>query len=488
MNTVTGEAAEICPVCDSGSFSYLFVVGGLPAVRCSGCGLVSLHPQFDSTDATPFGNAVPAEGDPRLLRPDLAAESASSRCYIDALGTSGLVEGRLLLIAPPGHVFAPEAGRGGFQIGRQLTVSDLAKGQAVETGTFDACVVLYQLEKAATPLTVLKQIHEALRPGGLLLLVLPSLDARPAWRVENRFYFDRTTLQSILLKSGWAEVWCETDGRRSGTIVTATRVDLARRPLCSIVVPVYNERQTFPVLMDALLAHRLPGMDREIIVVESNSPDGTREIVQQYRAHPEVKIVLQERPRGKGNAVRAGFAHATGDIVLIQDADLEYDLNDYQILLEPLLSRQALFVLGTRHGGNWKMRQFADQPGVDTLLNLGHLFFTTLINVLYGQRMTDPFTMFKVFYRDCLYGLDFECNRFDFDHELVIKLVRKGYRPLEIPVNYRSRSFKEGKKVQVVRDPLSWLWVDVKCRLVPLSRPKRPPRAAAAHSANIRTA
>ena len=89
--------------------------------------------------------------------------------------------------------------------------------------------------------------------------------------------------------------------------------------------------------------------------------------------------------------------------------------------------------------------------------NLGHWFFTTLINVLFLQRLRDPFTMFKVFRRDCLFGLKFECDRFDFDYELLIKLIRKGYRPIELPVNYRSRSFKEGKKVRMFRDPLTWL-------------------------------
>jgi hypothetical protein len=105
---------------------------------------------------------------------------------------------------------------------------------------------------------------------------------------------------------------------------------------------------------------------------------------------------------------------------------------------------------------------------VSTALNFGHLFFTGLMNVLFRQKMTDPFTMFKVFHRDCLFGLKFECNRFDFDHELVIKLVRKGYVPLEIPVNYSSRSFREGKKVRMLRDPWGWLWVNLKLRVTRL--------------------
>jgi glycosyltransferase involved in cell wall biosynthesis len=211
-------------------------------------------------------------------------------------------------------------------------------------------------------------------------------------------------------------------------------------------------------------------VDRQIIVIESNSTDGTREQVMQYQEHPEVTVLFQERARGKGHAVRLGLAHADGDIVTIQDADLEYDVNDYDNLLEPLLNYRAHFVLGARHGGRWKMRQFHQQRLLGTLLNLGHLFFTGLINVLYGQRLRDPFTMYKLFRRDCLYGLALECNRFDFDHELVIKLCRKGYRPLEIPVNYQSRSFHEGKKVNLIRDPLTWLWADLKFRFEPFTR------------------
>jgi glycosyltransferase involved in cell wall biosynthesis len=172
-----------------------------------------------------------------------------------------------------------------------------------------------------------------------------------------------------------------------------------------------------------------------------------------------VKLILEKHPRGKGYAVRTGLKAATGDYVLIQDADLEYDLEDYDGLLEPLVAGRAAFVLGSRHGGRnvWKMRQFTRQHGLSLFFNLGHTFFATLINVLFFQRLRDPFTMFKVFRRDCLYALEFECNRFDFDYELLIKLIRKGYHPVELPVNYRSRSFKEGKKVRMFRDPLTWL-------------------------------
>jgi len=234
----------------------------------------------------------------------------------------------------------------------------------------------------------------------------------------------------------------------------------------SIIVPVLDERSTFPQLMRSLLEKRLDhlGLEREIILVEGHSTDGTRELVEAFRDTPGVKILWQDRARGKGHAVRMGLAVATGDIVLIQDADLEYDVNDYDALLEPLLNDRAAFVLGSRHSSGAGIRKFTDQRLLGMVLNAGHVFFTTVINVLYGQNLKDPFTMFKVFRRDCLHGLQFECDRFDFDHELVIKLVLKGYRPLEIPVSYRSRSFKQGKKIRPLRDAFTWIIADLKYR------------------------
>jgi hypothetical protein len=153
--------------------------------------------------------------------------------------------------------------------------------------------------------------------------------------------------------------------------------------------------------------------------------------------------------------------------VLIQDADLEYDIEDYDDLVAPVLAYQRNFVIGSRHLSDvrtWKIRRFNDSTHLAAIYNLGHVFFLMLFNVLYRQRLKDPFSMFKVFRRDCLYGLSFECNRFDFDFEIVIKLLRKGYQPIEIPVNYQARSPSEGKKVSMLRDPLTWVRALVKFR------------------------
>jgi glycosyltransferase involved in cell wall biosynthesis len=237
----------------------------------------------------------------------------------------------------------------------------------------------------------------------------------------------------------------------------------------SVIVPVYNEIATVRILLDALLAKRIPGFELHILIVESRSTDGSREAVLGYRDRPGVSVILEEAPKGKGCAVRTGLAAAVGEIILIQDADLEYDLNDYERLLLPVASGEHAFVLGSRHAKKgWAIRTFTDQKLHALVLNLAHWTFTLMINASLGIWLNDPFTMYKVFRRSCITGLRFECNRFDFDWELLIKLVRKGYTPVEIPVSYHSRSFKEGKKVSMFRDPLTWMWALAKYRFQPL--------------------
>ncbi len=382
---------------------------------------------------------------------------------------------------------------------------------------FDVITASDVIEHVRDPKAFLAHAHRLLKPGGVLFLATPTLDSWSARLLRNRWmefkpehlwYFKGATLQTLLSRSGFGgiiEKTCRKTlsvdyiaghferypvpgvsplvalARRltpvslrrkpirmvaSGMVLMSRREEIHARPLLSLVVPAYNEAATLDMALQKLLAKEVPGVDTEIIVVESNSTDGTRELVARYEDHPRVTVVWQDAPRGKGNAVRAGLERVRGDYVMIQDADLEYDLEDYEALLEPLLNGRAAFVLGARHGGNaWKMRQFTGQPVLSAVMNGAHRFFTMLVNVGFGARLRDPFTMYKVFRRDCLHGLRFECDRFDFDFELVIKLLRKGYKPLEIPVNYRSRSFSEGKKVSFLRDPVTWIRALVKFRL-----------------------
>jgi SAM-dependent methyltransferase len=416
------------------------------------------------------------------------------------------------------EVCAIESAAGMSGLVRQLTVGDLPDW----AGGFDLCVLFDSLGLNADPVRCLSAVRGALRDGGTLVLSLPSIQSWPArwfrqawveFQKPYLYFFDGINIQNALFMAGFHRASAQPHRRRVtpaflieyleafpsrhvGTLRRLARVllpgflkrrrlavqgshivvmarkapETARRKL-SVIVPVYNERATFTELMNRLLAKELPSLDREIVIVESHSTDGTREQVRKYEGLAGVKVVYQDRPRGKGNAVREGLRHVTGDFVLIQDADLEYDLDDYDDLLAPLIKGQLAFVIGSRHTGKasaWKIRQFNDMPLATLVFNAGHLVFVGLLNLLYGQSLRDPFSMFKVFRADCLHGLSFECDRFDFDFELVIKLIRKGYQPVEIPVNYRARSFSEGKKVQVLRDPLTWIRALVKYRFTPL--------------------
>lgn len=390
------------------------------------------------------------------------------------------------------------------------------------SNSFDVCILSDVIEHARDPQAFLMAVHRLLKPDGTVFLATPSLDSYSArllgkhwmeYKPEHLFYFNQNNLQNLLFNTNFNRVLFQPNYKvltpgyifahfdrypvpgftpvaraalrllpkyllnqkvkivASGMIAIATKQIPTNRRKLSIVMPVFNEETTFSEVCEQVLEKEIPGLDIELIIVESHSTDGTREKVLQYKDHPRVRLILQENPHGKGFAVRSGLAAATGDFILIQDADLEYSMADYDELLKPLQTGQVAFVLGSRHGfgGAMKMRHFINQPFMSASLNFGHIFFQTLLNLLYGQRLKDAFTMFKVFRRDCLYGLTFESNRFDFDFELVIKLLRKGYKPLEIPVRYESRSFSEGKKVRVFRDPLTWLKALVKFRVQKLN-------------------
>jgi glycosyltransferase involved in cell wall biosynthesis len=273
------------------------------------------------------------------------------------------------------------------------------------------------------------------------------------------------------------ELPCNENGGRATNRRMSDRLDSAKPTRVSIVIPIFNEASTVRTLLDRVYDQPLTGMEKELVIVESKSADGTREIVQEFcreKNSPLVRLLLQEIPRGKGNAVREGLRACTGEIVLIQDGDLEYDVADYPALLQPMLDGRAQFVLGSRHmaAGNWKIRHFEEARLTTYLLNLGGIFFHAFFNVMYGQKLTDPTTMYKVFRRDCLDCFELVSNRFDFDYEIVAKLIRAGFPPLEVPVSYVSRGFDRGKKVHIFRDPWTWIWAIVRFRFCAL-RPSK---------------
>ncbi len=424
------------------------------------------------------------------------------------------------LIAP--LVIVPDGSPLTFPGYAVINASDVGSASYTQA-RYDAAVCVDILDLIDDPGTFLDRLHAVLLPGSPLSVTVRSVDstaarhAGAAWRGfqsgASRFY-GIDSLQNTLVQHGFRDPTVYVDGairansirlrglariaaaigisgaavrigKRAGFIdesvtMLCRRGERIQRHRLSVIVPVYNEARTFPELMSRLLAKTIDDVDIEIIIVESNSSDGSRTEVLRHEAHPRVSIVLQDTARGKGNAVRAGLAQATGDIVLFQDADLEYEIEDYDELLRPIVAYQRNFVIGSRHsnaGSAWKIREFNGAPLLSQVFNLGHVVFLTLLNTMYGQSLADPFSMFKVFRRDCLAGLTFECDRFDFDFEIVIKLLRKGYRPFEIPVNYHSRSIAEGKKVTMVRDPLTWLRALVRFRTSSLYAAQSPKSA-----------
>jgi hypothetical protein len=508
--TSIGRALHQCPICESRRLEYKFVVERSAVWGCEDCGLLFLNPQ----PAEPLDPPRRAPAEAHHAEPVYPANAAGLIAHL--LRYTGIRSGRLFLVGADRSLMAEAVGSG-FTVSA-VTVRDFEIAGPDELPSLvDACILFCALEKFADPAAELHKIRGMLAAGGALMVVSPETGSPMArffgtswWEFNraNRFYFSVDTLQSLLVKCGFGDLAFTPDRspvslqylreriaglpRRSRRVLQrmlpfspiprgmtfgsmyGRTVCLGRpkpqspAPMLSVIVPVYNERSTFPELIERVLAKEIDGVGIEVIVVESNSTDGSRELVSRCQGHPRVRIIFEERPRGKGYAVRTGLKAANGGIVLIQDADLEYDVDDYDALVGPILRHERNFVLGSRHnpaGNGWKIRRFADSPGIAGFFNLGHMVFLALFNLLFGQRLSDPFTMFKVFRRECLWGLSFECDRFDFDYELVVKLLWKGYKPVELPVNYRSRSMAQGKKIAVLGDPLTWIRALVKLRI-----------------------
>ena len=223
-------------------------------------------------------------------------------------------------------------------------------------------------------------------------------------------------------------------------------------PLLSVVMPVFNERATIEEIISRVL--RVP-IRTELIVVDDGSTDGTRDVLQALQRERGFQLVLQPKNQGKGAALRRGFQDVTGDLVVIQDADLEYSPEEYPGLIELICQGRADVVYGSRFLGRHRVFLFTHY--------LGNRLLTLLTNVLYNTMLSDMETCYKVMRTEVLRSMTLKSNSFGIEPEITAKIFKRGYRVYEVPITYDGRSYDEGKKI-TWRDGVVALWVLLKYR------------------------
>jgi glycosyltransferase involved in cell wall biosynthesis len=223
----------------------------------------------------------------------------------------------------------------------------------------------------------------------------------------------------------------------------------------SVIIPVYNEVKNINEILKRVQAQNLAN---EIVVVDDGSTDGTRALLRELDGKNKVRIILHERNQGKGAAVVTGFKAAKGDILLIQDADLEYDPRDFPQILRPIEEGIADVVYGSRFlGGARRVAMFWHM--------LANKLLTAMTNILYDTILTDMETGYKAFRRDVIEGMTIHARRFDFEPEVTAKVLKRHYRIFEVPITFNPRDYSEGKKIKL-KDAFSAVWTLLKYRFI----------------------
>jgi len=225
----------------------------------------------------------------------------------------------------------------------------------------------------------------------------------------------------------------------------------------SIIMSVYNERETLREILSQVQAVDLGGMEKEIVAVDDGSTDGSRDILAEEAAAGNLKAYFHDRNQGKGAGIRTGIEHAGGDIILIQDADLEYDPRDYPALIRPIVEKRVTVVYGSRFLGPRKAMLFWHM--------LGNKLLTLTTNILYNTILSDMETCYKCFRADVVKGIPLRSRRFEFEPEITAKVLKRGHRIFEVPISYYGREYHEGKKISWRDAPLAF-WTLIKYRFV----------------------
>ena len=234
-------------------------------------------------------------------------------------------------------------------------------------------------------------------------------------------------------------------------------------PRLSIVIPVYNEAGLMEQVLQRVLASPVEG--KEVVVVNDGSKDGTGEVLAKLQQQLPIRVITHPTNRGKGAAVRSGFQAATGEIVIIQDADLEYDPGDYPTLMRPILEGKAEVVLGSRFALH-KPHFFTPEGEPFFTHYIGNQIVIWLTNTLYGFHATDYEGCYKAFTRHVVQETPVTANGFEFDNELICKLLRRRRKIVEVPIHYAPRSYREGKKIRW-QDGARMVWAILKWRVLP---------------------
>lgn len=206
----------------------------------------------------------------------------------------------------------------------------------------------------------------------------------------------------------------------------------------SIIIPIYNEERTIKQLLEKVFTVRLKDVNKEVIIVDDGSTDGTRTFLKSIKN--KVKTVSHQKNEGKGSAIKSGLLKVTGEIILIQDADLEYSPEDYEQLISPIVKQESKVVYGSR---NLKSNKRSYNS-----YYFGGKLLTWLVNLLYGSKLTDESTGYKVFDAELIKNIPLRCKRFEFCPEITTKVLKRGYNILEVPIGYSPRKKEEGKKIK----------------------------------------